>query len=563
MTVLKFIYSSSKLLFSYKPGKLILVFLLTLLLGINSGFSIVLLIPLLQLLNVGAGQAPGGIALFIRETAEGMGINLTIESILITYVILLTLGALLQYWKTLVDADYQMNFIYRLRSRLFRKVISADWHLLSSKSRTSHMQVLTREVPNTAYYYVYYLKLITSLLIILAYVAWAMVVSVKFTLIIITAGAILFLLLRQFLLKAFNLGSSFLESYNRLYKYIDDFWQTIKIAKVHSSEEFYYSKFDEASNSLLYMEFRMQKNWSVPQLIYRITGIIILVAVVWLGYRSGQTELASFFILILLFSRIFPQFVSVNSDLNVLFANAPSVRLVMQFDEEFAGEEISETTEPEASVPAGDIKLENISFAYPDGEVVFSGFSETIPVLAITGVTGESGRGKTTLIDLIAGLQKPGSGVITIGGIALDERLLPAWRTRIGYLPQDPFFIDGTIRENLVWDSGPGISDSDILEVLAAVNGSHLVERYEKELDAYIVNYQYTFSGGECQKLALARVLLRKPSLLLLDEATSSLDTENEAVIMEVISKLKAKMTIVFVTHRTSVHRFFDRVIRL
>ena len=98
----------------------------------------------------------------------------------------------------------------------------------------------------------------------------------------------LFIILRKFLFKAFHLGEGYVNSYNRLLKYIDDFWQTVKIAKVHSSEEFYYNRFDEASTSLLDMEYRMQKNWSLPQLIQRIAGLIVLVFVVWFGYRSGD-----------------------------------------------------------------------------------------------------------------------------------------------------------------------------------------------------------------------------------------------------------------------------------
>ena len=209
------------------------------------------------------------------------------------------------------------------------------------------------------------------------------------------------------------------------------------------------------------------------------------------------------------------------------------------------------------------IQLENISFSYPDGEKLFEGFSAEIKANAITGIVGQSGRGKTTLIDLIAGLQKPGAGKIMIDGRLLDDDLFQPWKAGLGYLPQDLFFIDGTLRENLVWDSDSDISDEEIRTVLEQVNATHLVKRFRKGLDAFVVNYPFTFSGGECQRLALARVLLRKPSLLLLDEATSSLDAENEATIMEVLVKLKERITIVFVTHRESVTKWFDSVIKL
>jgi ATP-binding cassette subfamily C protein len=405
--------------------------------------------------------------------------------------------------------------------------------------------------------------LITTLILASAYIVYALILSPEFTAIIIAAGSIIFLLLRRFLHKSFRIGEGVVSSYNSLLKYIDDFWQTVKIAKVHSSEGFYYDKFDEANASLLDLEYRMQVNYNIPQLIYRISGILILVLVVYLGYRTSQVPLTSFFILIILFSRIFPQFVSMNTDLNMIISNVPSVKLVMKLDEEFPEGDFQSSSVHSTIQLKNVIRLENIAFAYPLGEIIFTGLSETINANAMTGIVGESGIGKTTLIDLIAGLQKPDSGRILIDSNPLDEDLIPRWKSGLGYLPQDPFFIDGTLRDNLVWDSNDKIFDAEIYEVLDQVNATHLIERYTDKLDSYIVNYPYTFSGGECQRLALARVLLRKPGLLLLDEATSSLDADNEAIIMDVLSKLKEKVTILFVTHRVSLMPYFDKVIRL
>lgn len=141
--------------------------------------------------------------------------------------------------------------------------------------------------------------------------------------------------------------------------------------------------------------------------------------------------------------------------------------------------------------------------------------------------------------------------------------MVSIWKSSLGYLPQDPFFIDGTLRENLLWDSSTDISDNEILTVLESVNGGHLINRFDTGLDTYIVNYATCFSGGECQRLALARVLLRKPGLLLLDEATSSLDAENESIIMDVITKLSERITVVFVTHRLNLLPYFHKVIKL
>ncbi len=612
----RFIVKTFGLLKEHQPWKLVLIFVLTLVQGVTSGFSIVLLIPLLQLLSIGGGE-PDGIALTIRNFAEGAGIEITIGSILMVYMVLLTFSALIQYWKAILDARYQQTFIYTLRRRLFRKIIMADWQLLNNRSKTNHLQVLTNEVPNLANYYFYYLRLFTTVIMTGAYTLYALFISLRFTLVIIGVGAVLFFLLRRFLSRSFRLGQGYVDSYNRLLKYIDDFWQTVKIAKVHSSEDYYYNRFNEASTSLLDMEFRMQRNWSLPQLIQKIAGLLVLVGVVWFGYRSGAVPMASFVILILLFSRIFPQMIAMNTDLSMIIANVPSVKLVMQLDADLPdagisgerrgvsrekGERRAKSAErrersPERGVELTEgIRLEGITFSYPDGERLFDDFNAEIRANTITGIVGQSGRGKTTLIDLVAGLQKPDAGRVLIDGVALDEDLLPRWKAGLGYLPQDPFFIDGTMRENLVWDSAPaaggsglpgkrgtrsnsaddgarnrvsgddagtGISDEEIMAALEQVNAAHLVKRFRKGLDAFVVNWHTSFSGGECQRLALARVLLRKPSVLLLDEATSSLDAENEATVMEVLARLKERVTIVFVTHRESVTRWFDEIIKL
>jgi ATP-binding cassette subfamily C protein len=557
------ISQSFKPLFKHQPGKLFLLFSLDLFLGTSSGFSVVLLIPLLQLLTSKTDGQTNQITEVLNGLAEKAGIQLSLETILTIYVVLLTLMALLQFWKGLMNAGYQQTFIYQIRRRLFRKIIMADWQLLNNKSKTNHLQVLSKEVPNLSMYYFFFLRMLSGLIMTASYVAWAMLVSVKFTVFITLTGIVLFFLLRKFLFKAFHLGDGYVNAYTNLLKYIDDFWLTVKMAKVHSTEDFYYSKFDSASSSLLDLEYRMQKNHAIPNLIYRISGILVLVVVVYVGYHFNLIPLTSFFILIILFSRIYPQFTSINTDLSMIISNFASVKLVMQLDKDFPEPEMHSPGEREPIPLLKEIAVKNINFSFPGGETLFENFKETIPAFKLIGIIGESGRGKTTLLDLIAGLQLPLSGSISVDGQLLDRETFPRWRTGIGYLPQDSFFIDGSLRDNLVWDSHRSITDTEIKKVLKQVNALYLVLRFKKGLDEQIVNYSFHFSGGERQRLALARVLLRRPQILLLDEATSSLDEDNEKQIMDLLAGLKTRVTIVFITHRTSVLPWFDKIIQL
>lgn len=547
----------------YQPWKLLLLFFLTLLLGTSQGFSIALLIPFLQLLEVGEGAGANPLVDFFARLSDQTGIPITFETVLLAYLILLTLIALLVYGKSLFQAAYQQEFSYQIRRRLFRKIILSDWTSLNSKSRHNHLQVLTEEVPKLTDYYYFYLQILTRLIITAAHLFYAFLVSTRFTLLVVVTGVVAFVLMRGFLKRSARLGDKYVGSFNRLLKYIDDFWVTVKIAKVHNSERFYYEKFDSANQDILSLQYRLTRNYALPQLLYKLAGIVVLVAVIYLGYRVEQVPLASFFILIVLFARIFPQFAGINSELSYIFSDIASVKMVLKLDETFEERDFPEVRNSDALQVKNEIRIENLHFAYPGGERLFEGFSAQIQANHVTGIVGESGRGKTTLIDLIAGLQKPQKGRILVDGKVLDEALQPRWKSSIGYLPQDAFFIDGSVRENLVWDSGKDISDEEIWKVLRQVNIDELIKRQAGGLDTVLANYAYYFSGGERQRLALARVLLRKPRLLILDEATSSLDAENEKRIMEVIAQLKKQITILFITHRESVYPWFDQMIRL
>ncbi|TQI71971.1 ATP-binding cassette subfamily C protein [Gramella sp. Hel_I_59] len=550
------------MLLNFRPGKILLLFTLTLFLGVFSGLSIVLLIPLLQLLTAETSDNQNPIAKFFKELAEKVNFQLNLETILIIYVLLLSFMAVLQLWKSLLDARYQQRFIYEIRNRLFRKIIKADWQLLNNRSKTGHLQVLSTEIPNLADYFFFIMRVLTGLIMAGSYLVWAMFVSSKFTLFISFIGILVFILLRKFMFRAFDLGERFLDSYNHLLKYIDDFWTTVKIAKVHGSEAFYYKKFESVSSSLLKLDMKMQKNSAYPTFFYRISGIIVLTLVVYLGYKFDLIPLTSFFILIILFSKVYPQFTTISTDINIIISNFASVRMVMQLDENFSATNVDFSTPKNVIRLQNQLRITNLNFSY-DNEELFHDFSASIPAFSLTGIIGESGKGKTTLIDLIAGLQQQKSGEIMVDDEILEDENLQSWRHQIGYLPQDAFFIDGTLRENLIWDNPGKISDKEIRYTLLQVRGSHLLDRLENGLDEVIVNYQFHFSGGERQRLALARVLLRQPQILLLDEATSSLDEISEKLIMELLVQLKSEITILFVTHRLSILPFCDKVIKL
>lgn len=558
----RFILRSFVLFFNHQPLKLIVLFMITVFQALCQGVSLVMLIPLLTLLDSSIIKGPDNQwTAFFNGIADSLGLTINITTILIFFLSILFFTAILTYYQTILQSTYQQHFSHEIRQSLYRKIIYSDWRFLNGKSKHNHIQILTSEIPKMTNYYYFYLSLATKVLFILAHIIIAMFISFYFTAFVVIIGALIALFLRKYFRKAEMIGGSNIAIFRTMLKRIDDFWATVKMAKVHHSERFYMDKFDESSQQMLEYQNKQVCNKAASTLWYMLLGITSLVGMVYVAYGYLHLPFALLFLLILLFSRIFSQFVSINNDLNMLYSNVSSVRLVLDLNRQLeevkpdsGGADLSQTIDLES-----EIKISNLSFGYI--KPLFEDLNACIPAHCLTGILGASGTGKTTLIDLLAGLQKPLSGVIYIDGKTLTENQWSEWRKCIGYLPQDSFFVDGTIRENLLWDSMFHFSDREIEEVLKRVNIYDLIIKQRDGLDTFIANYQFYFSGGERQRLALARALLRKPQLLLLDEATSSLDAENEKIIIDCLLQLRKQITIVFVTHHRYLIDYFDYTI--
>jgi len=206
------------------------------------------------------------------------------------------------------------------------------------------------------------------------------------------------------------------------------------------------------------------------------------------------------------------------------------------------------------------IELNNISFTYKNSKIpVLENINIKIYKGESIGIIGESGSGKSSLVDVFSGLLLPQKGKVLVDGITLTKKNLSTWSNLIGYVSQRTNLFDDTIIANVAFaDANP-----DIDRVKEALLGSQLlkfVESLPKGLNSKIGENGINFSGGQIQRLAIARALYKKPKILILDEATSSLDNKTEVNLIESINKLKNKVTILMIAHRLSTLINCDRI---
>lgn len=207
------------------------------------------------------------------------------------------------------------------------------------------------------------------------------------------------------------------------------------------------------------------------------------------------------------------------------------------------------------------LELDEVSFTFPGSDVpAVHGMNLSIPMGSTVGIAGSSGAGKSTLVDLLLGLLTPTSGAIRIDGLPVEE-VMGAWRSHVGYVPQEVTLFDGTIAQNIALTWGDDVDLARVEEAARRAQLWQLIEQRADGLDARVGERGLSLSGGQRQRLGIARALYSNPVVLVLDEATSALDTKTEADVAAAIRELRGDVTVIAVAHRLSTIKDSDTIL--
>jgi len=220
----------------------------------------------------------------------------------------------------------------------------------------------------------------------------------------------------------------------------------------------------------------------------------------------------------------------------------------------------------DAAMPQGDIEFENLKFSYEESRPVLAGINATVNRGEVVAIVGENGAGKSTLFNLLVRFYAPDSGKIKIGGVDIADVNLAALRKAIGVVSQHAQLKNGTLKENLLYgvDDRPGVElEESIAEVIEVVQLKEFVGQLPEGLNTPVGEDGVQLSGGQRQKLALARTLLVNPSILLLDESTSMFDEEAEQLFIRSCKELFEGKTVLISSHRPSILALADRILTL
>lgn len=250
------------------------------------------------------------------------------------------------------------------------------------------------------------------------------------------------------------------------------------------------------------------------------------------------------------------QIANIGTQLSEAFAGLDRIREIRSMSTEDAEDE---SREPVGEID-GDVRFEDVSFAYEPGIPVLRNVSFEAPAGTTTALVGPSGAGKSTLINLVMNFAEPDEGRVLVDGRDLSRLRLREYRRQLGVVMQDNVLFDGTIRENIAF-ARPDASQEDIATAARIAHCDEFIERFEDGYDTIVGERGVKLSGGQRQRVAIARAILADPRILILDEATSSLDSESEALIRDGLQKLRRGRTTFVIAHRLSTIQSADQIL--
>jgi len=329
-----------------------------------------------------------------------------------------------------------------------------------------------------------------------------------------------------------------------------------KAVKSHHAGAFFSDKFGSLYRQYAECYRRFYTLGQVPRLTLESAAILTAAGVFCMLLFSGMPQaeiMLTLAVLTAAVARLLPALSRCHYNLILVRQGTPLLDELVTALRALPPEKITATAEIDAD---SVIAFENVAFTYRDGkEAVFNSLDLEIEPRSTVAVSGVSGRGKTTFADLLTGLLKPQQGRVTAGGVDIFANIVQ-WRQQTGYVPQDVFLIDGTVRENVAFGVPPEKIDENKLRLAL-----QMAELGDFAPDRAVSTA--TVSGGQRQRIGIARALYRDAKVLILDEPTSALDAETEAAFGQTLKSLHGKVTLIVISHREATLQLCDRNIRL
>jgi ABC-type bacteriocin/lantibiotic exporter with double-glycine peptidase domain len=529
-----------------KPLSLLLFFLEAITTSLLQGISLLLIVPLLYVAGLITTDSVATSHNTLPEWARPWLAHASVEAVMLVYLAIVGGYALLRLVQQRNAFSMEQRFARQLRARAIGLLCGARWQAFNSRPHADMLQFINEETEKAGVLANQFLSCITQAVTTAILLALSIWVSPALTLSLLGWGGAAFLLLRPVNLAGQRAALDLQQARRHILRDIGHLLLGFKSFKVNRQEARLAQRLLATSAEIAAAKQRFFTLNSATTTGLELAGAIMIVLVVYSSFRLGKVQIDQLLTFVLLLSRLMPKANGLTNTWQRIVNMLPTYQNLREFMQQLETEQ--EVIGPHDTDTASFqcIELRGVSAAYAAREKpALRNIDLQINANTTTLITGASGGGKTTLLDVISGLLQPTAGQLLIDGV---EPNALAWRDNISYMTQQPFIQTASIRDNLLWMQ-PNACEQQLWDALQQARLSETVRNLPQGLDTTIGENAGKLSGGERQRLALAMHLLKSAHVLIFDEVTSSLDGDNRTAIVESINDLHSHYTILIVAH--------------
>lgn len=518
------------------------------------------LLPIIAIAAEGSSSGSGKIGVYVASVLTQFGLPMTLGPLVLMVAALMLLKALLTYAAMSYTVRAASRVSTSLRRQLLAGIFNARWSFFSDQKAGSLSNVLGVDASRAGEAYIVSANLMAAGIQAVAYTAIALFINWRLALLALGTGLLLSLFLRRYISKSRKVGYKETDKTSYLLGEVVDALASIKPLKSMHRYGPVLASIDQVFSKLRRSFIAREQS----KVILAQSGSGMVAALAAAGIYFASSVLKVSFPELLVSAIIYNQFMAVVTRFQRIWQSAVLIEgSYVRITEMISRAESNREFNTGSRVPeiGSGCQFQNVDFSH--GQLpVLRDVSLQIPANSITVLCGPSGAGKTTLIDLLVGLHRADRGRVLIGESPIEEIDIAQWRRQVGYVPQELSLFHSDIRTNIALGDTT-ISDERIEDALRQAGALGFVSRLSGGISASVGEMGSKLSGGQRQRLSLARALVLNPQILILDEVTSALDPATEAEIVENISSLSGRYTIIVITHRPAWTKIANRLYRV
>jgi ATP-binding cassette subfamily C protein len=529
--------------------------------GIAGGVGVLTVLPLLEI-SIGGGGTESRYSQYFAAVLRTFGLSPTIGTTLLLIVLLIWAKSLFNF----VAMDYVGRVVAQmasdLRIRLMRAIASASWAFFVSNPIGKFTNAVVTHPQEASSSYRASCQFMAAIAETAILVAASLVISPVATVGGVLFGVLIVTFLGRFVEMARRAGNQTFVATEALSSQLTDLLQGIKPLKAMNCERQLTPILEHESEEINRATRRqVLAKYGLSTMREPVSALVLALGL-YLALSYAKIGIPELITTAILFHRISVAIGSIQASYQLVGSSERFYWGLEELTENaLRNAEPTDYGKPKPPTAWRSIEFDAVSFDY-EGKEVLKSVSLKIQRRTFTAIIGPSGSGKTTLVDILCGIAHPRRGNVRIDGCLLTEVDIGAWRSNIGYVPQELSLFHDTVMNNVSLRD-PSVSREDVERALRYAEAWGFIEKLSKGMDTVVGERGLMLSGGQRQRIAIARALVRSPQLLILDEATTALDPKTEKEILDTLKELAGRLTVVAISHQPALVAAADSVFML